>query len=95
MVFHKFKAGSSDRHHFEFTPRVLEEAVVAAGFGISLLETHDDKPMFRQSRPNDYAAIEALVADRGFHKEHRERRIYIIGENTGKATNRYPPNLYV
>lgn len=95
MLFYKYVQGSSDRHHIEYTPKLLSDLVHAAGFNINTIVTIDDKPSVRSGNCKLFRAAEDFIRTAGLSAEHRERRIFLVASKNSKgAPCRYPDFMY-
>jgi SAM-dependent methyltransferase len=94
MLFYKFVQGSSDRHHIEYTPKLLGDLVKAAGFKIIALETIDDKPEVRRANSDLFLQAESFIKQVGYSAELRDRRIYLVASNARGSFCRYPDFMY-
>lgn len=79
--------GSLDRHHLEFTPDLLIDAVEAAGFEIELFETID------VWWERDARVMELLRAE-GHDTDQRGDNMYCVAKKVRSVVDRTPPSLY-
>ncbi len=94
MLFYKYVKGTSDRHHIEYTPKLLGDLVTAAGFNVIKLKTMDDKPEVRTDNSELFLQVETFIEQAGFSAELRERRIYLMASNSRRSFIRYPDFMY-
>lgn len=89
MNFYKFrKNGSLDRHHIEYTPKLLSEFVNMAGFEIVWTRTHDC-----WSYPDE--DLKAFMEAQGKTTDGRGDNIFLLARKIGDVEERFPEVMYV
>jgi SAM-dependent methyltransferase len=82
------RSGSLDRHHFEWTPRLLGRAIRSAGFAVDHLETYFS---WWDSDP----AVEAVLDRSGHDRSIRGDNIIAVATKVSPLVERTPDDLYV
>ncbi|WP_284876373.1 class I SAM-dependent methyltransferase [Brevundimonas sp. MEB006b] len=89
MNFYKFrKDGSLDRHHIEYTPKLLCEFLETAGFEISICVTENCWSASHDS-------LQQFVEKNGYSPHDRGDNIFVMCKKIGPVLERYPDIMYV
>ncbi len=81
------RTGSMDRHHQEFTPKMLESMVRRAGFHIELLTSED---VWFPDEPN----VTDLINDGGFSGDLRGDSLFVVARKVSAVVDRTPVGVY-
>jgi SAM-dependent methyltransferase len=82
------RSGSLDRHHFEWTPKLLGRALRAAGFAIDHLQTYFS---WWESDPTTERFLDRIGHDRSIRGDN----IIAVGTKVSPLVERTPDELYV